>query len=62
MASANWWIAFWFLFGLLFFILAIIDAVNGKNDNAVGLVGIALACQARCEVKILQKRIEDKGL
>lgn len=62
MASTKWWIVFWFVFGLVFFSLATIDAVNGKNDHAVGLVGIAIACQARCEIKILQKRMEDKGL
>lgn len=62
MGSTKWWIVFWFLFGLLFFSLATIEAVNGKNDKAVGLVGIAIACQARCEIKILQKRMEDKGL
>lgn len=62
MGSTKWWIVFWFLFGLLFFIFATINAVNGENDKAVGLAGIALACQARCEIKILQKRMEDKGL
>lgn len=61
MANTKWWIAFWFLCGLLFFSLAIIHMVNEKNDNVVGLVGTAIACQARCEIKILQKRMEDKG-
>lgn len=54
----NDWAVWWFLFGMAFFVLATIDAVNGENTRAIGLMGICMGCHARCEVEILQRKIE----
>jgi len=50
------WTVLWFLLGCLFFVAAGINTFNGENDRALGEIGIALACHARCEVKILQQQ------
>ena len=54
----DWWVMFWFTSGLAFFVLCIIFAFSDEKDASFGCLGIALACQARCEVKILMKRLE----
>ena len=56
----NWWVVFWFVFGVIFFVFATIAAVNHEDDNAKACIGICLACHARSEVKILQRKIEKK--
>ena len=58
----NDWAVTWFVFGVVFFIMAAIDAFNGNNEKSLGEIGICLACNARSEVKVLLKRInEDQG-
>ena len=54
----DWWVVFWFVIGMTFIVLAAIAACNKENDKALACVGICLACHARCEVKILQRKIE----
>ena len=39
-------------------IIAIVFAFDEQVDRTMTNLGISLACHARCEVKILQKRIE----
>ena len=54
----DWWAMFWLVTGIIFIVLAIISAFNKENDKALACIGIGLACYARCEVKILQRKIE----
>lgn len=56
--KVNYLAIYWFAFGLLFLIWAAVNAYKGDNDRAMALMGVSLACHARCEVKILQQRIE----
>lgn len=53
----NWWVMLWFISGLVFFVFGAISAFNNENDRAIGCLGIALACHARCEVKILMRKL-----
>lgn len=56
--KVNYWVICWFVLGLVFFILATVNAYKGDYDRAIAMIGISLACHARSEVKILQDRIE----
>ena len=53
----NLYAIFWFVFGIIFFIFATIDMAKGNAERSLGEIGISLACHARCEVKILEKKI-----
>ena len=57
----DWWVLLWFLSGTTFFVLGTISAFNNENEKALGCLGIALACHARCEVKILQRKMENNN-
>ena len=57
----NKFAVWWFLFGVVFFVLAAIAAFNGESDRALACIGISLACGARCEVKVLQTKMEEHG-
>lgn len=54
----DWWVVYWFVIGMIFIVLAAIAACNKENDKALACVGICFACHARCEVKILQRKME----
>ena len=54
----DWWVIIWFVFGILFFIFAIVSEVNGNSDRSTAYFGVFIACHARCEVKILQRKME----
>ena len=56
----NWWAVFWFVAGVVFFVFATIAIYNGENSEAKSCLAICLACHARSEVKILQKKIDNK--
>jgi len=56
--KVNYWAIYWFAFGVLFFILATVNAYRGEHNRAIAMIGVSLACHARSEVKILQDRIE----
>ena len=56
----NLWALFWFTAGIVFIVIAIISAINKENDKSIACIGVCLACHARCEVKILQRKIEKK--
>ena len=57
--QSNWFAILWFILGIMFFVFATIDAINGDAEKSIGEMGISLACQARCEVKILERKIEN---
>lgn len=54
----NNWALFWFAFGIIFFVFATVSAFKEETEKSIGYLGISLACHARCEVKILQRKIE----
>ena len=51
---------FWFVSGWIFFVIAVISAINNENEKSLACVGICLACHARSEVKILQRKVEKR--
>ena len=57
----NPFAVWWFAFGIVFFILAVIAAFNEQADRATAYLGICVACHARCEIKVLQRRMEEHG-
>lgn len=59
--TGEFYTLFWFAIGILFLVFATIAAVNKEEDRALGCIGIALACHARCEVKILQRKMKNKN-
>ena len=61
MKFPNFWVIFWFVFGILFIVLGIIDAANGNEEKSIALAAIAMVCHARCEVKALQQRVDNNG-
>jgi hypothetical protein len=54
----DWLVIIWFVAGILFFIFAIVSEVNGNSDRSIACIGVTLACHARCEVKILKRKME----
>ena len=56
--KTSGWIIFWFVAGMVFMVLGIISAVKHEDVQAIAWVAYGVACHARCECKILQKRIE----
>ena len=58
-SSSNWWSLLWFVFGVTFFVLATISAIHNETDKSIACIGVCIACHARCEVKILQKKFEE---
>ena len=54
----NFFAIAWLVFGIVFLVLAMIDACNGQNDRYIACIGVSLACHARCEVKILEWRLK----
>lgn len=55
----NGWVIFWFVLGLVYFVLAIISAINHETDKSIACYAFGMACHARCEVKVLQEKMED---
>ena len=55
----NGWAIFWFVLGLLYFVLAIIAMTNHETDTSIAYCAFGLACHARYEVKVLQTKMED---
>ena len=53
----NYWAIYWFALGLLLFILAAVNAYKGNSDRSIAMIGVSLACHARSEIAVLQKRI-----
>ena len=49
---------FWFVAGITFIVLAIIAARNGNDIKAIADIAMCNACHARCEIKILQRKLE----
>lgn len=56
--KTNHWIIFWFVAGAAFIVFSIIAAINHEDTQAIAWMAYGIACHARCECKILQKRIE----
>ena len=54
----DWWVIFWFVTGISFIVLAVIAAHNGNDIKAIADIAMCNACHARCEVKILQRKLE----
>ena len=54
----DWWVMLWFIFGIVFFVLATIAAANNETDKSIACIAICNACHARCEVKILARKID----
>lgn len=54
----NTWALAWFIFGLVFFVLGTISAVNNETEKSLACLAMCMGCHARCEVKILQRKIE----
>ena len=55
----DWWVIFWFVISIAFLVLAAISAMHNEVEKTIACVGVSMACQARCEVKILQRKIEN---
>ena len=53
------WIGIWFIFGLAFFALSICRAFEGNFAECAAFIAMSNACHARCEVKALQRRMEE---
>lgn len=54
----DWWVILWFIAGIVFFVLATIAAVNNETDKSMACIAICIACHARCEVKIIARKID----
>ena len=57
--TTNGWIIFWFVAGMVFLVLGAISAIKHEDVQAMACMAYSVACHARCECKILQKRIEN---
>lgn len=57
----NFFATAWLVFGIVFFVLAMIDACNGQNDRSIACIGVSMACHARCEVKVLESKIKKEA-
>lgn len=58
-----YWVILWGVFSIIFLVFA---ATEAQNEKALAYLAMCIACQARCEIKILQNRLEElkdeKGL
>ena len=54
----NNWALFWFVGGIVFIVFAFIAASNNQEDKSLACMAFSVACHARCEVKILVRKIE----
>lgn len=53
----DWWVLLWFIAGIVFIILGILAAEQNENVKALACVAMSCACHARCEVKILLRKM-----
>ena len=57
------WVIAWGVFSVIFLVFATIET---PDEKALAYLAMCIACQARCEIKILQNRLEElkdeKGL
>jgi len=56
----NNWALFWFAAGIIFLIFGGIYAFENNGDKCLPCYAFCIACHARCEIKILQRRMERK--
>lgn len=54
----NYFALFWFRIGMAYLISGIVHLLRNEYDRAFAMATFGVACHARAEVKILQKRIE----
>ena len=62
-----YWVIMWAVFSIIFFVLCVTHLdTEVPNEKALAYLAMYIACQARCEIKILQNRLEElkdeKGL
>ena len=61
------WVITWGVFSIIFFVFAMLPLdTKAPNEKVLVYLAMCIACQARCEIKILQNRLEElkdeKGL
>lgn len=54
------WVIAWGVFSIIFLVFAMLHLdTEAPNEKALAYLAMCIACQARCEIKILQNRLEE---